>query len=160
MQTDRAPHIPLHILNARNRGVAQSNGPERRDGDRDRVAERTKAIKTFLLLYEENRFAGTYEEDFQDHLEDLIDTCNYFDVPDMDRVYFFKFTLCLGARQLYKRVVNYRSCFADICRTFREIYAADTNKDQMSTRLQNLSIDDFRGADDDDYQVALDALLR
>lgn len=45
--------------------------------------------------------------------------CNNFDVPDMDRIYFFKFTLFLGARQLYKQVVNESSCFADVCRTFR-----------------------------------------
>lgn len=101
----------------------------------------------------------TYGEDFENNPY-FTDMCNEFDVSEMDRVHFFKFSLFLAARQHYKRVVNYLSSFADVCHTFRYIYAVDTTKKQISTRLRNLSIDYFRGVYDEVEQTSLDALLR
>lgn len=46
----------------------------------------------------------------------------------MDPIYFFKFSLRLGAKQNYKLVVKDRSRFPEAYHTFRYIYQADKKK--------------------------------
>lgn len=152
------PHIPLHLRHPRANNARPAAQTEGRDGNAGRASERNRAIKAFRSRYEKVRFTGKYNEDFEEHLEDFVDMCNDYDVPESDRIYFLKFSLRHGARQHYKRIVTDKSRFEEVCRLFRSRYAADTKKEQISSRLRSLTINDCRTEDGDDH-AALDSLL-
>lgn len=122
------PYVPFHLHNARNLNTQASNGIDKREGGHNCSSERKNAIKAFIQRYEKVRFTVKYDQDFEEHLEEFIYMCNNYDVLEVNRIYFLKFSLRHGARKYYKRVINDRSRFAEIFKIFRDRYAADTKK--------------------------------
>lgn len=70
--------------------------------------ERRKAIKVLQIYFlRRDHSRDLFEANWQIHFTDLVDNCSHRDVPDQDKVMFFRYSLAdkSDARQCYGNIM-------------------------------------------------------
>lgn len=149
-----------HTENAPGPNMNSRSMPEQRAQNHNRSAsdERRKALKAFQQYYQKCKFAGTFEEDWERFSDDYTDMCEDYDVPDGDRIYFLKYALKGDAREFFEGLNRKKCQFAEVNTAFAGRYSSDAKRGEISARLTQLSLEDCRDNEEDDY-AALESLV-
>ena len=103
-----------------------------------------KVEKAIHQRFDKERFAGSFKDDWQSHIEDFNDICNSYEIPSIDRVTLLKHTIKNEARAFYNAHIRGRNTsWESFLRLFSDEFAHLSKKAVFSEELQTISFRSF-----------------